>query len=216
MAKKATLEFGIGGMSGFVGQKTAPYNDRRPARVIRELLQNSLDAAAAADERPARVRFRVTTIGTKDVPGIKEYKSAFKTAVKHNKRRAGGRLPDPEQQVVNNIEAALDCIAKKNGYMLSVMDNGIGLDESRMTSLLGDGSSAKSSDSAGSYGVGHFAAVSASDLRYLLYGGVSGNGSRIASGYTVLAGRYGDDFPYSAEGYLVEKILGGAKDGKLY
>ena len=216
MAKKATLEFGVGGMSGFVGQRTAPYNDRRPARVIRELLQNSLDAAAAADERPARVRFRVTTIGPKDVPDIKGYKSAFKTAVKHNEKRASGRLPDPEQHVVDNIQAALDCITKKNGYMLSVMDNGIGLDESRMTSLLGDGSSAKQSNSAGSYGVGHFAAVSASDLRYLLYGGVSGNGSRIASGYTVLAGRYGDDFPYSAEGYLVEKILGGARDGKLY
>ena len=216
MTKKATLEFGVGGMSGFVGQSTALHNDRPPARVIRELLQNSLDAAAAADERPARVRFRVTTMGPKDVPSIKEYKSAFKAAIKDNERRAGGQLPDQQQHVVNNIRAALDCTAKKKGYMLSVMDNGIGLNESRMTSLLGDGSSAKSSDSAGSYGIGHFAAVSASDLRYLLYGGVSGNGSRIASGYTVLAGRYGDVFPYSAEGYLVEKILGGAKDGKLY
>ncbi len=217
MAKKATLEFGVGhGMSGFTAWNTSGFNDREPARVIRELLQNSLDAAAEADERTARIRFRVTKMRSRDVPDMKGYKRAFKNAIRDNEDQAGGELPAPAQQVVDDIESALGDIADGDSYMLSVMDNGVGLDEPRMTSLLGDGSSAKPSHSAGSYGVGHFAAMSASDLRYVLYGGVLENGTRIASGFTLLAGRYGRDLPYSAHGYLVEKILGGAKDGKLY
>ena len=217
MTKKARLAFGAAArMSGFTALSTASFNDCSPARVIRELLQNSLDAAADANERTARVRFRVTVIGPKDVPDIKGYKMAFEDAVEDNKKAASGQLSDPAQQVVDNIGAALDFIAKKDGHMLSVMDNGVGLDEDRMTSLLGDGSSAKLSDSTGSYGVGHFTAVSASDLRYLIYGGVLSNGNRVASGLTVLAGRFGKYHPHSAEGYLVEKILGGAEDGKIY
>lgn len=217
MAKKATLAFGAAArMSGFTPLSTAAFNDCSPARVIREILQNSLDAAADANEPTARVRFRVTVIGPKDVPDIKGYKMAFKGAVKDNKRAGGGQLSDSAQQVVDNINTALDLIAGKEGYMLSAMDNGVGLNEDRMTSLLGDGSSAKLSDSAGSYGVGHFTAVSASDLRYLVYGGVLSDGSRIASGFTVLAGRFGEHQPWSAEGYLVDRILGGAEDGKIY
>ena len=216
MAKKATLKFGAGhGMSGFPAWNTSGFNDRKPARVIRELLQNSLDAAAEA-ERPARIRFRVTKICSKDVPSMKEYRRAFKDAIKDNKTHAGGELPAPAQRVVDSIGSALGDIADGNSYMLSVMDNGVGLNESRMTSLLSDGSSAKPSHSAGSYGVGHFAAMSASNLRYVLYGGVLKNGARMASGFTLLAGRYGRELPISAHGYLVEKILGGARDGRLY
>ena len=217
MAKKATLKFGAGhGMSGFPAWNTSGFNDRESARVIRELLQNSLDAAAEADERTARIRFRVTKIRPKDVPSMKEYKCAFKNAIKDNEKQAGGELPAPAQLIADNIKSALGDIADGDSYMLSVMDNGIGLNESRMTSLLSDGSSAKPSHSAGSYGVGHFAAMSASDLRYVLYGGLSKNGVRIASGFTLLAGRYGREHPISAHGYLVDKILGGAKDGRLY
>ena len=216
--KKATLRFGpASSMSGFTPLNASVFNDLKPARIIRELLQNSLDAAVAAEVEPAIVRFRATITGSESVPDIEGYRRAFRDAVKDNKKMAGGELRDAAQQVVNTIQGALDRLDSENHYMLSVMDNGVGLDDKGMTDLLGDGSSAKPAGAAGSYGVGHFTAVPASDLRYLLYGGVLKDGKRTASGLTVLAGRCGKKHPFSAEGYLVEKLLGGRHTkGKLY
>lgn len=216
--KKATLKFSHeGGMSGFTGLHTASFNDLKPARIIRELLQNSLDAAVEAKEPTAIVRFRVTFIKDDLVPDMKGYKKAFSDAVTDNEKAAGGTLPDAAQHVVDSIRKALDLLAEGGHCLLSVMDNGVGLNDKTMTALLGDGSSAKSTGAAGSYGVGHFAAAPASDLRYLLYGGVLKDGEKIASGFTILAGRHGKKYPYSARGYLVEKLLGGRDtQGKLY
>ena len=209
---KATLKFGPGDMSGFTSHTAASFNDVSPAKILRELLQNSLDAAVEAGERTAKVRFEITLLEGRQVPDLAGYKRAFSAAVKYHERQAGGDgLADPAQQVVDTINGALDSVDAGKHYSLSVLDNGIGFDHKRMTSILSDGSSAKSEGAAGSYGVGHFSAVCASDLRYLLYGGVSKNDKRIASGFTILAGRSGKGNPRSARGFLVKDLLGGAK-----
>lgn len=212
---KASLKFGHGEMSGFTAYATASFNDMPPAKIVRELLQNALDAGVAAGEKTTQVRFEVVPLAARDVPDIAGYKRAFLDAVRDNRRFSNGPLPDAAQHVVDTIEGALDRLEGGDHFLLSVMDNGIGLNQERMTSLLGDGSSAKPQGSAGSYGVGHFAAVSASDLRYLLYGGVLKGGRRIASGFAILAGRSHRKTPLSSRGYLVKKLLGGAKK-KLY
>ena len=208
------LKFGsTTAMTGFTGLDTASFNDLRPSRIVRELIQNSLDAAVEAGEKTAVVRFRVTKIGRSDVPDIEGYEEHFRAAVEDHK--GNGELSDAAQQVVNNIEEALDLLTKDKHYSLSILDNGIGLDEKRMTSLLGQGASAKSIDASGSYGVGHLASIPASALRYVLYGGVLKSGQRTVSGCAVLASRSGEKRPYAAQGYLV-KGFGSGKDGKIY
>ena len=208
------LKFGsTTAMTGFTGLDTASFNDLRPSRIVRELIQNSLDAAVEAGEKTAVVRFRVAKIGRSDVPDIEGYEEHFRAAVEDHK--GNGELSDAAQQVVNNIEDALDLLKKNKHYSLSILDNGIGLDEKRMTSLLGQGTSVKSTEASGSYGVGHLASIPASALRYVLYGGVLKSGQRTVSGCAVLASRSGKKFPYAAQGYLV-KGFGSGQDGKIY
>lgn len=203
---KAKLKFGrVDTQTGFAASNTALFNDLRPARIVREMLQNSMDAAVAAEEPAARVRFRVTMIGSKDVPDIAGYKEAFQEAVKYRKRSPNG-LSAPEKQVVNKVTKALNELAKDNHYLLSIMDNGIGLDETRMTAMLGDGASTKSVGEGGSYGVGHFTAVPTSDLRYLLYGGVQSNGRQIAAGCAFLASHLSKRGLRSPNGYLIRRF----------
>ena len=127
----------------------------------------------------------------------------------------GGILPRQAELVVNMIKEAL---ARETQDILSVLDNGIGLNEHRMNALLSDGISAKGRNATGTYGNGHSVAIPASNLRYILYGGVTANGRRIGAGHAVLASHNGslkDDHPRAGDGFLVLKFRNG-KDGKLY
>ena len=212
----AKLQFGpTTSAKGFTSHQTSSFNDLQPARIVRELIQNSLDAAVQIGETTAIVRFRVDTISQKEVPDLKGYREAFNKAVKHWRGQNEGQLTDPAQQVVDRIESALQALDSSKASMLSVLDNGVGLDAKRMNSLLSDGGSAKPYDLSGSYGVGHMAPVALSDIRYMLYGGVTQNGRRIACGTTILASHPGKDKLLAAEGYLIKKFKAGL-DGNLY
>ena len=211
--ESSNLKFGpTATMTGFTGYSTASFNNLPPARIVRELIQNSLDAATEAGEETAVIRFRVSHIEWSDVPDLNGYQRAFKSAVANHKKIGKG-LSDAAQQVVGNITRALKLLKEEGHYSLSVLDNGIGLDEVRMTSLLGDGAGVKDTELSGSYGVGHFASIPASDLRYVLYGGVLEDGTRVASGTAILASRPGKRSPHAAQGYLVKGFLGGTNGG---
>ena len=209
---KPSLRFGPGDLSGFTSLTTATFNDAPPAKILRELLQNSLDAAVEAGEKTATVRFEVSFLAKAGVPDLTGYERTFREAVRYHQKRNNGQLDDPAQQVVDTIE---DTLGEGEHCLLTVSDNGIGFDQRRMTAVLGDGSGVKQAGAAGSYGVGHFSALAASSLRYVLYGGVSRSGARIASGLTILAGRPGKRRPQSARGYFVKKLLGG-QGNKLF
>ena len=214
LRKTPKLKFGpTTKKSGFTALNSALFSDLRPARIVRELIQNSLDAAVEAGEPTARVEFIIEPITDKDVPDLAEYKKHFVGAVKDARDSLSGNA----LQAVNDIRGALGRLASDDGdSCLFVMDNGVGLDEDRMTSLLGDGASAKSEGASGSYGVGHLASIPASDLRYALYGGVDKNGKRVASGYAMLASRSDPRgrHMFSGDGYLVDGFTNGA-GGKL-
>ena len=212
-----TLKFGqTVSAKGFTSLETSSFNDLPPARIVRELIQNSLDAAAEAKERTAVVRFRLETVQLSDIPDIDGYREAFNKAVRYWEHRSNdGKLPDPAQQVVDRIQAALKSLTEGNAPVLSVMDNGVGLDTKRMNSLLSDGGSEKQYELSGSYGVGHLAAMALSDIRYMLYGGLTKNGRRIACGRTILASHPGKEHLMSADGYLVRGFRDGL-DGNLY
>lgn len=206
------LRFAPGTPAGFTPAGIAAFDDLRPAAVVRELIQNSLDAADEADEARAIVRFKVGTCDIDDVPGIEAYCNAFHAALEFHE--AGGELPSKARQVASTIEHALH---QKSFRVLHVLDNGVGLDERRMTALLSDGVSAKPQGSAGTYGNGHSVAIPASDLRYALYGGVTREGQRLAAGHAVLASHVGDhhDFLCSGDGFLVNGF-GNGTDGNVF
>ena len=213
---EARLQFGPGNSAGFTPAGIAAFNDLRPAAVVRELVQNALDAAQEADQNTAVVCFRLSMMATDDIPDIDAYKAAFDAAVKTQTDMGNGHLPAKAKSVVRTIRRTLK---KDEQRVLSVFDNGIGLDERRMNALLSDGVSAKSGRASGTYGNGHSVAIPASDLRYLLYGGVLETGATIGSGHAVLASHApvwaSSQHLCSGDGFLVRKFLNG-RDGKLF
>ena len=200
---------------GFTPLSTAAFNDLPPARIVRELLQNSLDAAAEAGEATAQVRFQAEAIRRQELPDAKGYANAFRKAVNYQQKTNGGQLSDAAQEVVNRIESGLADLDAGKAVSLSVSDNGIGLNADRMGKLLGDGASGKSANASGSYGVGHLAPMALSDLRYTLYGGLIADGSRIVGGKAILAAHRGRKSLNDAKGYLIEGFRNGL-DGNLY
>lgn len=194
------LEFNPGNSSGFTPAGISGFSDLRPSAIIRELIQNSLDAAIQAKVEPAIILFRLSSCKKEEVPGIREYEIAFENAV-NTQKDEGGELNSQARGVVQVIQSALD---KSEYDILSVLDNGIGLDQSRMNALLSDGVSVKGSGATGTYGNGHSTVIPASDLRYVLYGGIVSSGARIGGGHTVLASskRSGERQPISGDGYL--------------
>lgn len=175
---------------GFTTHAMAQY-DGRPDPVIRELLQNSLDAARKAGRAtrnaPLEVVLTVRSWPVDEIPGIDSYRRAFEAA---RRQYCEERAPTPATRgAVRRIERVL---ASDTTEVLFCTDNGHGLDESRMRAVLTEGRGDKGGHggSAGSFGVGHLSAFAASDLRYVFYGGRSSEGSDsvdVVSGHAVLA-----------------------------
>jgi len=186
---------------GLTSARIASFDDLRPAAVIRELIQNSLDAALEAGTGVAEVRFLLSRCATDDIPGIERYKEAFAKAVEFQEEQAGNAAK--ANLVRNRIERTL---AQDVVDVLSVVDNGVGLNEKRMVALLGDGLSVKEGPGAtGTYRNGHSVPIPASNPRYLLSGGVTKDGCRIGAGHAVLGSHRGKHKEYlsSADGYYV-------------
>ena len=182
--KPALLFSPTGRYQGFHAKAMSSVDDLKPTRVVRELLQNALDAGVEAGRKVVRVRFEVTTIQGTEIPDLDGYERVLDAALETH-----GEPADRAAEVVSRMRRAIED-GQPDGqglWCLSILDNGIGLDESRMTGILGDGAPRKGPDSLGSFGVGHFAPMATSDLRYALYGGLHKGGRRIASGMAVIA-----------------------------
>lgn len=200
---KLDLHFSSSGTpEGFTSAGVQGFNDLNPAAIVRELIQNSLDAAREAGSNKAIIRFEVKKCLLDNIPAIDTYKKAFSQAEKDQSNLNHG-LSDQAKMVTDTIK---DCLKKERVETLFVLDNGIGLDTNRMNALLGDGVSAKSSAGTGAIGNGHLTAIPASDLRYVLYGGLN-NGKKIASGHAILASFEDDkEGMRSKDGYFVLSI----------
>lgn len=156
--------------------------------VVRELLQNSVDAADKAD-RPCEVRFVIREIDNDELPGFATYRDTFELAVDQRRQDREGVPPTHDERViVDRIRHHLDT---PRIPVLICADNGTGITPARMASLLTSGNSDKGDGGAGSFGLGHHAAFSASDLRYVLYASRfrshEGVLQSVSSGHAVLA-----------------------------
>ena len=189
-----------GSLEGFTSAGVQGFNELNPDAIVREFIQNSLDAVREDGRTKAIVRFELNKIGLDDVPAIMDYSKAFEAANRcHKEFHDDGQLPDQAAMVT---DAIANTLGKVQVDVLSVLDNGIGLDKKRMNGLLGDGMSMKSSAGAGAVGNGHLTAIPTSDLRYVLYGGVSLEGT-IASGHAILASFLDNKKPMGKDGYYI-------------
>lgn len=201
-----SLQFCAGDVSGWTPVGVSSFRGLRPTAAIRELIQNGLDAAGCMPDLPAaRMHFEVRECPINEIPGITAYRKALAGVQASLPKIFGGKLPDNAEAIMEDIE---QCLAEKTCLVLYVLDNGVGLNKDRMRALLGDGVSVKGTDAMGSYGNGHVVAFPASDLRYVLYGGVSGEGM-IVSGHAILASRENEregQPTLGKDGYLVKQL----------
>jgi hypothetical protein len=176
------------------------YNNVDPHTVVRELVQNALDAAIAAGRDVVRVNFEIDEVRTTDVPALAQYREHLACAIDTQRKK---RNLEQAQSIVDAMEAA---VTSERLPVLWVLDNGIGLDAQGMEDLLGDGQSGKADEStAGSYGNGHMTTFPASDPRYILYGGVHPEG-RTVSGHAILASHVHQEKVCGEDGYLAREI----------
>ncbi len=170
------------GAEGFANSTVSHNKVSNIAEIVRELIQNCTDASREAGRKITYVKFVLDKLPVSEIPGIDNYKSALKQA------------RDTHRESLESSVAILERIDKMLGMdevpVLNVIDNGIGLNLERMHSLLGNGLTSKTgslSNSGGSYGVGHLAAFSASDLHYILYGGITEDSRKTMTGHAILA-----------------------------
>lgn len=196
----ASLQFtGLSSPEGFASKSLATENTVEPGPIVRELIQNSLDAGQLAGREQVEVCFVLEEVETRDLPGIEDYARAFEAAKETHK----GNLGNVEAQI-SRMEKSLKAKAVK---ILNVRDNGIGLDPEKMNSLLGDGTTSKNEGGmAGSYGLGHFTAFPASNLHFVLYGGVTEDSTRTASAHAILASHEIDGGARGKDGFLIKSI----------
>lgn len=188
MEGKAGLRFLPSGTpEGFASKAVSSDNDANPSVIVRELIQNSLDAGTPPGSQ-VEVEFIFGEMAIPEIPGIDTYKAAFEAAKKFH--------PHVPEAAEAQIERITDSLANSKVPVLQVLDNGIGLDERSTNALLSDGLTNKvgtEANSAGSYGLGHYTAFPASDLQYILYGGVTQDGHRTMSGHAILASHFNED-----------------------
>ena len=183
---------------GFASKAVSSDNDANPSVIVRELIQNSLDAATPPRSQ-VRVSFVFTELSVSEIPGIDTYRAAFDAAKRTNAHAA--------EAAEAQIERITQSLAEQRIPVLQVIDNGVGLDALRTNALLSDGLTNKigaEARSAGSYGLGHYTAFPASDLQYVLYGGITEDGSRTMSGHAILASRFsGNGDLLGKDGYFI-------------
>ena len=190
---KANLIFDKGPMSGFA--ILAEQASVHPVTIVRELVQNSLDAAEEAKRDQAIVRFELAKHKSKDIPAFDTYKNSFRKVL----NTSSYNQQDSAQSVIHAIS---EQIKSSTTEVLFVMDNGIGLNDKRMMALLSEAINVKQSSAAGSYGYGHTTVIPSSDLRYILYGGVCKK-KRIAAGHAILASFKDGEEVKGKDGYFV-------------
>ena len=188
---------------GFMSGKMSDYSEIKPTRVVRELIQNSLDAVRKTGRNDTIVRFELGRVNNSEIPAIETYKKVYESALKVQGRQSGGELSGVAKKVADDIGRSLK---KEQLDVLCVFDNGCGLDNPNMTQLLNDGSSAKQGNESGSFGVGHFTVLPTSNLRYVLYGGVSEQEPAIAAGCCSIASFMDEEGRKGAAGYLIRGL----------
>lgn len=174
--------------------------------LVREIIQNSLDATLPGYSGPTRVEFSLFQLPTQDMPDVEHFKTVIQMCRDSN---------SDEPDACNFFNRAASILSKDTIDVLRISDyNTIGLEGSD-TSQKGttwsrlvkeNGSSNKGQNSGGSFGIGKSAAFACSDLRTVFYSSLNKQGqnsnfgvARLVSfqdpnlGWTTGVGYYSED-----------------------
>jgi|LWDU01.1.fsa_nt_gi hypothetical protein len=161
--KMKGLYFGYGRGESFTSKKLADKPDGYSVPV-RELMQNSLDASRDAGNDKCEINIYLETIQKSQIPFIEKYEETLEIAVQGLKER--NAYSPGNQQVVESIREVL---RKDSINILKFVDNGTGMKQQKIESLLDEMSSHDDNSAGGSYGVGNLTSYFLSSIRYVLY-----------------------------------------------
>lgn len=190
--------------------------------LVREIIQNSLDAGLPNADRPVEVDFFVSEISREVFPDIADFQVAINKCYNSNKSE-----PDAEKFFRN----AKKVVESRSISVLRISDhNTIGLEGSDTCSkgtswsrlVKESGSSNKDQSSGGSFGIGKSAAFACSDLRTVFYSSLDSKGlksnigvAKLVSfedeslgGWTTGVGYYSEDEKFVAIPELANLIAG--------
>ena len=165
------------------------YTGQRLNSLVRETIQNSLDAQAKPGEAPAKVEFRASELSVSSFNG-EELATAVKASVAELKPKDEAyrkKFRNAAKQLGN---ATIPALVITDGNTTGVRDDDA--DNSWAALTRGSGESAKqASNASGSYGIGKAAAYTVTDLRTVLYTttfAVNGHAESRFIGRTILSG----------------------------
>lgn len=143
---------------------SAHFSDSPIAKLVRELIQNSLDAKDPGFAEPVTVTFSQTTVGRELIGG---------TALKRHLQSCLDRANDDDRpDIVDVYGTALSVIERPVIPCLKVWDAGtVGLNDARWKALvIQEGAVSKGNGApGGSYGIGKNAILNVSDLQTVFY-----------------------------------------------
>ena len=204
-------EVGLQFATGSGGEPISPkacvlrYEDTGHETIIRELTQNALDAARAA-ERSCELKFEIRKINSSQIPGMTDLRKQLRDEY-HQEWLDSGR-----QNYIGVIRQLQRLSNEAETECLLVFDNGIGLSEERMKGLVGKGITGKPEDdgaSGGTHGVGHDTTFAAGNLNYVIYAGINQVKNEIAAfGRVLLPTHFCEETKvrWPGHGYLTENI----------
>ena len=190
-------------VAGFSSSTTSNVANADATTIVRELIQNSVDAAKSVNRENTVIRFEIDEVESARLPGLPDVRNAFGHAVDSQRKLNGGAIPDVQQEIIEGFENHFN---DAKCSVLSVSDNGIGLTRDTMNALLSDGRSAKTGDGGGAHGYGHLTVLPSSGIRLVYYGGHSSTEPRVAAGHCVLASFHDGRQSHKKDGYLVNGL----------
>lgn len=153
-----------GGIDYVNDRSSAYFKDAPVPKLVRELIQNSLDAKHRGFDRPVTVRFSETAV-ERDLIGGDELENHLRSCKERAETEIGPNL-------ASTYSHALSVVERQTIPCLKVQDLGtMGLNEDRWKALVTqEGAVSKSSGApGGSFGIGKNAILNVSDLKTVFY-----------------------------------------------
>lgn len=153
-----------GGIDFVSDPSSAHFRDHPIPKLVRELVQNSLDAKDGGSDGPVTITFSELQVKQEQIAGTdleRHLKSCYDRA-----------LTDDREDLARIYENAINVLEQRTIPCLKVQDTGTeGLDESRWKALVVQEGAVSKSGSApgGSYGIGKNAVLNVSDLNTVFY-----------------------------------------------
>lgn len=166
MPKKAHWQFPPrnGGIEVIQDPSSAHFSDDPLPKLVREVIQNSLDAKEPGLNNPIQIVFTEIRVNPEDI-GANELRSHLEACFRRAKR-------DKRRPIVRSYERALKAIDSEEIRCLRIVDSGTtGLKGSNWDALVSQEGSVRKDGEApgGSKGIGKNAVFNVSDLRAVFY-----------------------------------------------